>query len=265
MRSFFSLILFQIIVPAHPRRLDNHHKTLKSSMNDQVTTSRFSTLYEGRDWNEVTHLPPGWKILDFGTPGDQMRFQTSLGHSKVPPKEQLDILDCAQGSDDNIHCGRSPSNTNPNNGGGLIKKTEDVSTWKPENDRSPGGILTKDGEGNSVDGNPTSSGTKPQNPKPNDNEKNSPSSKNSLRTSGQSSPTGGTKEDKNKDSTDTKLGTENKFKTSKLTNENKNKDSTDAKLGNENKIKEKDYVIGGGFVVTLKVFNTCGYIVPDSL
>ena len=233
MRSFFSLILLQIIGPIHPRRLGNRHGTLQSSMSEQVATSRFSALYGGRNWAEVTHLPPGWEILDFGAPGDQMRFQKSRGHSKDPSEEQSDPVRCVQSADHTIHC----------HGGGLTRKTEDVSDWTPGHAHSPGGVFTKDvdpGEGSSVDGNPTSSGSKLQNTKPNDNEKNSPSSENALGTSDQSSPTGDTKEEKNKDSTDTKPGTENESN-------------------------ERDYVIGGGFVVTLKVFSAYGCIVPDSL
>ena len=236
----FGLILLRMLGPTHPRRMGHHHETLQSSKTEQTPKSRFSALYTGQDWAEVTHLPPGWEILDFGAPGDHMRFQKSHQDAKVPSDNFLDLVHCVQGSDGKIHCGLSPPSTNPNHGDERANRV-DVTDLKPEHLRAPGGVKTKEvdsGKSGAVDGNPTSSDVglpTDQNTKPSDKEQNPPSSENTQGTSAQSSPTG----DK--------------------TGEN-SKSTMDTKPGSDGEKEDKGYVIGGGFVVTLEVCKC----VPDS-
>ena len=133
------LLVLQGLVLTYSRRIRRHSETLESQSNfDSVDTKRFATLYHGKDWTEVTGLPRGWEIIDFGSPAPahSARFQQAR-HNVKAPGDETGNLRCVESDDGKIQCGPPPSSKDPDHGIDEDEKQEAKQAEAKQNSINP--------------------------------------------------------------------------------------------------------------------------------
>ena len=124
LRFYFLLLnvmILQQLTLTNSRRLSHHRGTLEPRKllrrgTDFEAEDRFAKLYSGKNWAEVTQLPHGWEIIDFGAPepANSLRFRN--GHNLDAPREdEYSNLRCYENANGEIHCAPPPKQ-DPNHG-----------------------------------------------------------------------------------------------------------------------------------------------------
>ena len=146
---FLNFIILQGLALTNLRHSRQQSGTLQSSrLNSYFNgAERFATLYNGKSWAEVTHLPRGWDIIDFGPPKPKksMRFRqlrrdyTGVGQVglfgldgeqaedtddelNLGNGEELGNLHCSEGGNGEIECKPLPQDKDPDHGVGTDVK-----------------------------------------------------------------------------------------------------------------------------------------------
>ena len=135
------LLVLQGLALTYSRRL--RQQTLQSQSNGvPLETDRFAALYHGKNWAEVTHLPHGWEIIDFGSSNSarSQRFQQTRNNLNAPG-EETGNLRCVETSDGKIKCGPPPPSKDPDHGiDEDQKQQENAAISSPDKEPSPPSI-----------------------------------------------------------------------------------------------------------------------------